>query len=38
LPYRAPDPQGVLRAVRLADSINKNTHEFRTALPPEPAQ
>jgi hypothetical protein len=32
------DPQAALRAVAQADSINKNTHEFRTALPPEPAQ
>jgi len=32
------DPQAALRAVALADSINKNTHEFRTALPPEPPQ
>ncbi len=32
------DPQGALRAVAQADSINKNTHEFRTALPAEPTQ
>jgi hypothetical protein len=32
------DPQAALRAVAQADSINKNTHEFRTSLPPEPPQ
>ena len=29
------DAAAALRAVTLADSINKNTHEFRAALPPE---
>jgi hypothetical protein len=32
------DAPGALRAVTIADSINKNTHDFRTALPPERPQ
>ena len=32
------DAAGALRAVTIADSINKNTHDFRTALPPERPQ
>jgi len=32
------DAAAALRAVALADSINKNTHEFRTTLPPERPQ
>jgi hypothetical protein len=32
------DAAAALRAVTIADSINKNTHEFRAALPPERPQ
>ena len=32
------DPAAALRALTIADSINKNTREFRTTLPPERAQ
>ena len=32
------DAAGALRAVTIADSINKNTREFRASLPPERPQ
>jgi len=32
------DAAAALRAVTIADSVNKNTHDFRTALPPERPQ
>jgi Protein O-mannosyl-transferase TMEM260-like len=31
------DPQGMERAIALADSINSNSQDFRSALPPMPA-
>ncbi len=34
---QATDSAVALRAVTIADSINKNTHQFRAALPPERA-